>query len=343
MINHLEKNETKKINNKSPFVSVVMPIRNEIDFIGKSLLAVLESDYPANSMEIIIADGMSIDGTRDECYILIKDNKNVIIIDNPEHIVSTGLNRAIKLAKGDIVVRVDGHCIIAKDYISKCVNYLQTNEIMGVGGSMETIGESPTAEAISIAMSSKFGVGNSSFRTIKDKTMFTDTIPFPAYWREDILRLGLYDTTLVRNQDDEFNFRVRASGGKLLMAADIKSKYYSRASLTKLWNQYFEYGLYKVRVMQKHAQQMGIRHFIPAVFILSIVICLLLGLIWSFAFIILGIILASYLITNIIFSFLLAQKKGWHHLTILPVAFAFLHFSYGIGFLFGIIKFRKFW
>jgi len=214
---------------------------------------------------------------------------------------------------------------------------------MGVGGPMETIGESPTAESISIAMSSKFGVGNSSFRTIKDKTMFTDTIPFPAYWREDIIRLGLYDTTLVRNQDDEFNFRVRASGGKLLMAADIRSKYYSRASLKKLWKQYFEYGLYKVRVMQKHAQQMQVRHFVPAIFISSIIICLLLGLFWSFAFIILGIILASYLMTNITFSLLLSHKKGWQHFTILPVVFVILHFSYGLGFLAGLFKFWNRW
>src|SRR4030095_7407833 len=162
--------------------------------------------------------------------------------------VATGLNGALREARGEIVVRVDGHCEVAPDYLRCCVSHLVHDGVEAVGGPLETIGESVIARAIATAMSFRFGVGGSAFRVVKSGTQFTDTVAFPAYTRAVIDRAGPFDEELVRNQDDEYNYRLRKLGVKILLAADVRSRYYSRATLRKLGSQYFQYGYWKVRV-----------------------------------------------------------------------------------------------
>jgi succinoglycan biosynthesis protein ExoA len=250
---------------KQPFVTVIMPIRNEADFIARALQAVLKQDYPHEHMEILIADGMSTDSTRAEIARVVAEQHPqmpVTVLDNPGRIVPVGMNMALKLARGEIIVRVDGHCEIAPDYVSKCVEHLQRGAaegIVGVGGPIETIGQNDMAQSIALGMSSGFGVGGSAFRTVKVDAMpnalHVDTIAFPAYTRAIIKRAGAYDEELVRNQDDEYNYRIRGLGGVLLLAPDVRSRYYSRGTLRSLWRQYYQYGYWKVRVMQKHPRQ----------------------------------------------------------------------------------------
>lgn len=326
-----------------PFVSVLMPVRNEEKFIGRSLGAVLAQDYPLDRMEIIVADGMSNDMTRQVFDHLALGRNNISLIDNPEKIVATGLNRAMEVSRGEIIVRVDGHCEIASDYVSKCVSHLMQSKVAGVGGPMETIGETPAAQTIALAMSSPFGVGGSAFRTVKNRDMFVETVPFPAYWRKDILIAGQFDEELVRNQDDEYNYRLISLGKKLLLASDVHSRYYSRSSIRSLWHQYFQYGFYKVRVMQKHPRQMRLRQFVPALLIAglvgSAVIAMIFPALWLFPFTVLG----SYLVVNLLISILTASRYGWQHLSLLPITFSILHFSYGAGFWTGMFRFRKYW
>ena len=248
---------------KLPKVTVIMPVRNEAEYIEKSLGAVLEQDYPPDLMEVIISDGMSTDGTRDIVRSFESNRHNIFLIDNPGKIVPAGLNKAINQAKGEIIIRVDGHCEIESTYVRRCVKHLLKGGIDAVGGPIETIGENNISEAIAIGMSSNFGVGGSAFRTIKNKEAFVDTVAFPAYPKRTIEKCGLFDEELVRNQDDEYNYRLRELGGKILLSPDIKSKYYGRSSLKALWRQYFQYGYWKVRVMQKHPRQMRLRHFVP--------------------------------------------------------------------------------
>ncbi|HMX29180.1 MAG TPA: glycosyltransferase family 2 protein, partial [Blastocatellia bacterium] len=228
----------KTATQEMPFVTVVMPVRNEADYIAGSLGAVLDQDYPPELMEIIVADGMSTDSTREVVRSLQSRFPNLRLIDNPGKIAPTGLNRAIAEARGEIIARVDGHCEIAPDYIRRSVEHLQSGEADGVGGPIETIGETAMATVIATAMSSTFGVGGSAFRTVKGKTMLADTIAFPTYTREIIERGGDYDEELVRNQDDEYNYRLRKMGAKLLLAADVQSLYYSRGTIKKLFKQY---------------------------------------------------------------------------------------------------------
>ena len=326
-----------------PFVSVIVPIRNEARYIRGCLESIVRQDYPHERMEVLSADGMSTDGTREAVQSFAELDIPMHWVDNPGRIVPTGMNLALRQARGDILVRVDGHCEIAPDYISNCVRHLQSSDVDGVGGSMETVGETPLSETIAVAMSSPFGVGGSAFRTVRAVTMYADTVPFPAYSRDIVERAGLYDEELVRNQDDEYNYRIRELGGKILLASDVKSRYYSRGSLKKLWKQYFQYGYWKVRVLQKHLRQMSLRQFVPLVFVLVLVLSGLLAVFTSWGAWLLTFIAGSYLIANLAASIYTASQRGWKHLVLMPVCFTILHISYGIGFLIGLVKFMYRW
>lgn len=328
---------------KYPKVTIILPVRNEGNYIRATLDGVLAQDYPVEQMKILIADGMSTDNTRKIINDYQLKHTNIILLDNPGRIVPTGMNIALKQAQGDIIIRVDGHCIIAPDYVRKCVEHLENDEVDGVGGPMETIGENKLSETIAIAMSSPFGVGNSAFRTTSGKTMLADTVPFPAYTRSIIQKAGLYDEELVRNQDDEYNYRIRELGGRLLLAEDVRSKYYSRGSLNKLWKQYFQYGFYKVRVLQKHPRQMSLRQFVPPLFVLCQLTALVLAIITNRGWIIFTAIAGSYILANLTVSIITSAKKGWSNLWLLPVVFAIIHISYGSGFLAGLFKFWNRW
>lgn len=324
-------------------ISIILPVRNEANFIKKSLNSILAQDYPQHQIEILIADGMSTDNTREIVRAYQTEHPNIYLIENTGKIVPTGMNLALRQAKGDIIIRVDGHCIIATDYINKCVDHLSRGGIDGVGGPMHTIGEDFTSEVIALAMSSKFGVGNSSFRTETGQSKSADTVPFPAYTRAIIEKVGLYDEELVRNQDDEYNYRIREAGGKILLADDVRSTYFSRGSFQKLWKQYFQYGYWKVRVLQKHPKQMSLRQFVPPLFVFSLLLALLLSFTLSWGWTTLAGLIGVYLAANLIASFLTAKTKGFRYFWPLPLAFAIIHVSYGLGLLTGLFKFWNRW
>lgn len=256
--------ESGKHSVTTPPVSILLPVRNEAKNIYEIISSILNQDYPGE-MEILVVDGMSTDDTRAIIAGICSQHAgiNLRILDNPGKIVPTGMNIALREAQGEIIIRVDGHCIIAPDYVRRCVAHLLKDGVDGVGGPMQSIGETRLAETIALGMSSQFGVGNSAFRTTSGVSRLVDSVPFPAYTRAMIERAGLYDEELVRNQDDEYNYRIRELGGRILLADDVRSKYYSRGSLGKLWRQYYQYGYWKVRVLQKHPRQMSLRQFVP--------------------------------------------------------------------------------
>jgi len=333
----------EKESEPATMVSVIMPVRNEEGYIRMSIGSVLAQDYPPGRLEVIVADGMSTDGTRRIIESIRADHPNVHVIDNAGKKVATGLNAAIAHARGDIIIRVDGHCTIAPDYVSRCVDHIRRDGVDCVGGAIHTIGETVRGEVIAAATSSRFGVGNSAFRTATDVTKLSDTVPFPAYTRSIINRAGPYDEELVRNQDDEYNYRLRKLGARLLLASDIFSKYYCRSSLKSLWRQYYEYGYWKVRVMQKHPRQMRWRQFVPPVFVSTVGLCIILLPVWLAADIPLALVAGAYLATNLSVSVMVAGRKNWRILPLLPLAFATIHAAYGTGFLDGLIRFRRRW
>jgi succinoglycan biosynthesis protein ExoA len=322
-------------------VSVLMPIRNEVASIRRSLGAVLAQDYPSELIEVIVVDGMSTDGTREAIAEIARQHPRIKLIDNPERIVAPGLNAALRLATGDVIIRVDGHCEISIDYVRRCVSHLQENNADCVGGPLETIGETLPARAIAAAMSSRFGVGGSTFRVGTTVARYVDTVPFPAYKRETLQRVGEFDQELVRNQDDEYNYRLRKQSGRILLSPDVRARYYSRVTFRNLFRQYFQYGYWKVRVLQKHPRQMQLRQFAPPFWVLLLLILLAVSTFVKGSWIILFGLLAAYTSANLIASVLAASRSEWRVLPLLPPAFSIIHFSYGLGFLVGLIAFSN--
>ena len=328
---------------KTPTITIILPIRNEADFIARSLGAVMAQDYPPELVQVLIADGMSDDTTRKIVRDVIAGHpeRDVRLLDNPGRIVPTGFNRALAEATGEIIVRVDGHCEIVPDYLKRCLDALNATGAECVGGPVETVGDTLVAEAIALAQSSPFGVGCVAFRTGTENGRFVDTLAFGAYRRDVFSRLGGYDEELVRNQDDEFNFRLTQAGGKIWLDPSIRSTYFSRASLGKLLRQYFQYGLYKVRVIQKRGAVPSWRHLVPGAFVLALVGSLLLAVaagqsLWTLA------VLGPYVVANLAAS-LWTARSNWSTLPVLPVAFAILHIAYGTGFLAGLWRWRGRW
>jgi glycosyltransferase involved in cell wall biosynthesis len=339
-------------------VTVIMPIRNEAAYIRRSLGSVLAQDYPAECLQVLVVDGQSDDGTRELVQTMIEERSNVPtfqrsnvptfspgvrLLDNPGRIVPTGLNIGLAEARGDVIVRVDGHCEIPPDYLSRCVALLEESGADCVGGPIETVGETATAQTIAVAMSSPFGVGGSAFRTVQDRTLWVDTLAFGAYTRAAIERCGAFDEELIRNQDEEYNYRLRKLGGKLLLSSAIRSRYYSRGTLGKLWRQYYQYGYWKVRVLQKHPRQMQARHFAPPLFAAAVLGGALLAPLSPVIRRLGSVVLLLYAVANLVASLLTARRAGLAHLPRLPLIFAILHLSYGLGFLRGLIAFRRRW
>lgn len=237
---------------QAPLVTVIMPIRNEEAFIERSLGAVLTQNYPADRMQVLVADGMSDDDTRGVIARLAAEHPGheVEVVDNPGRIVPTGFNAALDRARGDVVVRVDGHTIIEPDYVTECVAAIAETGADNVGGRMDAVSDGPMGHAIALATSSPFGVGNSAFHYASGQR-WVDSVYMGAWPREVFERIGRFDPEMVRNQDDEFNYRLSAGGGRILLTDRIRSRYYNRSSLKKLFSQYRQYGFWKVRVLQK--------------------------------------------------------------------------------------------
>ncbi|MCO6509282.1 MAG: glycosyltransferase family 2 protein [Aridibacter famidurans] len=335
--------EAASKNNEDPYVSVVMPVYNEVDFIERAVRSVLAQSYPKDRLELIVADGMSTDGTRQIVLDLAGETEvPVSVVDNPKRIAPSALNRALQEAKGTIVVRIDGHCEVDQDYILNCVRLLREKKADGVGGPIETVGEGSVANAIALAMSSSFGVGGSAFRTVNDREKYTDTVAFPAYTREIIERVGPFNEELVRNQDDEYNFRIRKTGRRILLSPDIRSRYYSRSSFRSLWRQYFQYGYWKVRVLQLHPRQMSIRQFVPLAFLITLIVLSVASMFSMAAAWMLAIVGFAYLLGNL-FASLSTAGRRLRLVPLVSLSFAILHFSYGFGWMFGIVAFRNRW
>ncbi len=321
------------------FVSILIPCRNEADFIEQCIRSVLSNDYPSDYYEVLLLDGMSDDGTREIIEQIEKESPNVRLLDNPQKVVGPAMNIGIAAAKGDIIIRIDGHAEVPSDFISKNIQYLvDAKEAWCVGGPIKTIGTNFMGTAIAAAMSSPVGVGNAMFR-LGNYEGYVDTIAFGAYWKWVFDKIGLFDEQLVRNQDDELNMRLVLAGGKIFMTPQIHSTYYSRGSIPKLWRQYFQYGFWRIRTMQKHKRPATIRQVIPLGFVLSI---LMLGL-GSFFFrpilYLFGLELLLYGLGVLAGAVHVGMKSGFACGLLAPLIFFILHFAYGIGSLWGIIRF----
>jgi glycosyltransferase involved in cell wall biosynthesis len=312
-----------------PFVTVIMPIRNEAAYIAQSLGAVVAQTYPSDRLEIIISDGLSTDGTREIIQALA--TPNLYLLDNPQKIVATGLNAAIHRAKGDIIVRVDGHTIIEPDYVYQCVTALKQSDAGNVGGPMRAIGKSLMAEAIALATSSPFGIGNSAFH-YSNQEQFVDTVYMGAFPKQLLFEVGLYNEKFVRHQDYELNYRIRERNKKILLTPKIRSHYYVRSSLPDLWRQYWQYGLWKGQFLRQHPGSWQFRHLVPPGFVGVGVVSMVSGVVLPGGRLLLAAVLLMYglfLLTAVVHLSL--KKSSLRYVFILPLSLSCLHISWGLG------------
>ena len=322
-------------------ISVIIPIINEEKFILEAINVILEQFNFKRDFEILISDGGSTDGTLEIINNFIDNNPNIHLINNPQKIVSTGFNLALNQAKGDIIIRVDGHCEIPPDYLEKCSNLLKSYDADIVGGVIETISTGLIGKAISIAQSSPFGVGGVKFRKMDlDEGSYVDTLAFGAHRRELFADIGGYDEEMVCNQDDEFNNRVLQAEKKIWMDPTIRTKYYARSSYFKLFKQYFNYGFYKVRGIQKRKRLFSIRHLAPSTFLISLIGTSIFGYYLHLPWISFSVIFL-YLIINFISSIIVSQKV--FQIPLIFLSFWILHLGYGLGFIWGLIRFSGKW
>lgn len=317
-----------------PKVSIIIPCRNEEKYITKNLDAILDQDYEG-SIEVLVVDGMSTDQTRE--IVLSYPAQHIHLVDNLEKYTPNALNIGVQNASGSIFIILGGHAFVNPDFVRKNVEALEKDEAIGcAGGQILNIHENKTSEIISKAMASSFGVGNATFR-VGGEAGFVDTVAFGAYRRYIHDEIGGFDEDLVRNQDDEYNFKVTQAGYKIYFDPAIISNYYVRGSIAKLYRQYYQYGYWKVYVNKKHKTVTTWRQLVPLVFVLGLFLGGLLSLlIPGFLWVYLG-----GLIFYALLAILSGARTGGHFYESLKVAciFPVLHFSYGLGYLVGIIEF----
>lgn len=319
------------------FVSIVIPCRNEENYIEQCVDSMAKQSYGIENIEVLVVDGMSTDKTQEIIKKYSEKVPSVKLILNEKKVAPVAMNLGIKKAKGDIIIIFGAHSYMDKDYVKNSVEKLQDDNVAVVGGRIINISENNLSEAISLSMGSPFGVGNALFR-YSEKEEFVDTVAFGAYKKEVFEKVGLFDEQFVRNQDDELNFRVSKAGFKMLLSPSIKSHYYTRGSLSKLWKQYYQYGFWKVRVIQKHKRPPAIRHLIPLIFVSGIILGTIVSIFSSLLRIAFFSVLGLYAILAGVYAVKACDKK-YKHVPRIMLCFLILHLSYGLGFLEGIFAF----
>jgi glycosyltransferase involved in cell wall biosynthesis len=320
----------------STSVSVIVPIRNEERYVENCLQSLLRQTYPSAFYEIIVLDGRSSDRSRHIVDGLCRELPHLYCTDNPAGTAPAAMNIGIRHAKGDIIIRADGHNVYPDDYIENCVKYLDQTGADNVGGSLLTVPAHNTlgARLVAAMLSNPFGVGDSRFR-ISSKEGFVETVPFGAFRREVFDRVGMYNEKLVRNQDNDLNARIRRAGGKIYQTSALQTTYHPVAGFLQLLEQTYRNSQWHVFSVRENAKSMGLRHFAPALFVLMYAV-LIGGSPFSLvSAILLASLLVGYLLTGWYFAFSKSKSYGLDLRFLLPFACFCFHVSYGLGTLAG--------
>lgn len=319
-------------------LSVICPIYNEERYIGKCIESILKQDYPKDDLEVIFVDGLSTDKTREIVEQYAISYPYIRLIDNPKRIVPPAMNIGIRASKGDIIIRLDAHAIFPDNYFSELVHYLINLKADNVGGVCRTlpINDSIVCKSIASVLSSRFGMGNSHFRIGATDIMEVDTVPFGCFRRELFDRIGYFDEELTRNQDDEFNGRIIKNGGKIYLLPFLTIDYYARDTIKKVWNMFYQYGLFKPLVNKKLGSPATVRQFFPVCFVVGLLFGPLLGLISRTFIYVYAFVIILYLGIALFYSMKESQNMK-RILTQIYIYFV-VHFGYGWGYFNGIYK-----
>jgi succinoglycan biosynthesis protein ExoA len=317
-----------------PFVSVLVPVRNEERYIERCLHSLAEQDYPRDRYEVIVIDGQSTDATRQILSRFAAESTlDLRMLRNPRRVPAAALNLGLQQARGDVIVRVDGHVTVAPDFLNRSVTALNETQADCVGGVIESRGDTPAGESIALAMSSRVGVGGANFRVGGEGPV--DTVAFGAYRRDVFDRIGKFAEDIDKGEDCEFNYRLLDRGGTILLVPGIRSQYVVRGDLPSLWRQYYGYGRGKPEVLRRHPSQSRPRQLVPATFVSALTLSGLLALAGPTRP--LRLVLAAYAAFALGASVVLAARHGWQHLPKLPAILASLHTAYGTGFIVGTL------
>lgn len=338
----------------APAVTAIVACRNEERDIESCVRSLLEQEPPEGGFELIVVDGMSEDRTRRILQGIEQADSRLRVIDNPARITPVALNLGIRNARGRYIAFMSAHARYPKDYLRRSMELAEELHTDNVGGAAIAESTGYVQRAIAAAHHSPFSVGGASWHSTQYEGR-AGTV-FGGFYRRDVFdRIGMFDEEMVRNQDDELNFRLERAGGLIWQSPAIRSWYRPRANLRDLFRQYWQYGYWKVRVMQKHGRTPALRHYVPAAFVLGLglptVIAVLAGLgalalgdaslarVAGVAALVAGVGLIAYLVVLLIASVTTAAASGWSLLPVLPATFACYHVSYGVGFLQGLVDF----
>ena len=322
-------------------LSVICPIYNEEKYISQFLDSILLQDYPKDDLEILLVDGMSKDRTREIVGVYILRYPFIRLIDNPDKFVPYAMNKGIDAARGDIIMRLDAHASYQPNYFSSLVNALKRLNADNVGTVCKTdvLNKTPKTLAIREVLGNKFGVGNSTFRTGIDHEQEVETVPFGCWPKSVFEKYGKYDVRLVRNQDIELNKRILRGGGKIYIIPNSYCTYLARETYHALAKNNYGNGKWNILTVYytKMFSSLSLRHFVPLLFLLSLIVPLIAGLIW-WPFILVSIV--SLFVYTLLFSIVSAKLATQIRLNFLYllVTFFVLHLSYGWGSLMGILK-----
>lgn len=332
-----------------PSFSVIVPARNEHKAIVPFLESVLAQEVGDLPFEVLVADGASNDGTREILDRYAHSHPVVRVLDNPERFTSSGLNRAISAARGNIILRMDCHTRYRPDYIAECLRVLEETGADNVGGAARVQPQNLRERMFAAAYRHPFSCGGARFHD-EEYEGPCDTVPYGCWRRETLARLGLFDEALIRNQDDELNLRTIRAGGRIWQSRRIVSWYSPRQSLTSLFRQYLQYGYWKVAVIRKHHLPASWRHLIPGLFVAALMllpIAALASFLLKFPSATTVLIaswiatVGTYALASLGASALAVRREGWAVAALLPVMFAVYHLAYGTGFLAGLFAFLR--
>jgi glycosyltransferase involved in cell wall biosynthesis len=322
--------------------TLIIPCRNEEGYIGRLLDDLIAQQHPISDLEVLVMDGMSTDGTRAAVALRSARVPQIRLVDNPQHTVPYALNSGIGMASAPVVMILGAHSTYPPNYVSDLLKALHDTGADNVGGILETLpaDDTPVSVAIAEAMSSRVGVGNAHFRTGADAPMETDTVPFGCYPKAVFDRIGLFDVTLTRNQDDELNGRLRKAGGRIVLIPSVRAGYYARSTFSQLWRMYRQYGLFKPLVNVRLGFPATLRQLVPPALVLAMLSLPITFLISKplFGATALGLVLYAAML------FMAGQSAALHrHMPSLtlyfPIAVMCMHLSYGMGYLEGLVRF----
>ncbi len=322
-----------KSEREAAFVSVLIPVRNEALYIRDNLSAALRQDYPDDRFEVIVADGRSTDQTRQIVESMQRTSPRLRLVDNPDRTVAAGLNRALAAARGDLIVRLDGHCEYPPDYLRRVVALRDRTGAANAGGVLQPIGSSYVQRAICAALSSRVAIGGAALRAREgsDEVREVDAVHGGCWRRETLAEAGPFAEEMVRNQDDEMSFRLRRRGGRIVQAASIRVRYVVRDRWRKLFFQFAQYGYWKVRLVARYPRQASVRHLAPATLVLLLLLGSVAGLFDPTAAAAVAALAAAYLAG--IGAAAAATRAPWRLWPGVAAAMALMHVGYGCGFL----------